>query len=41
MLQKSDDPIMDNKNSDVAVNVESSTAILNQDIKVNVTVVFY
>lgn len=30
---KSDDPNMDYKDSDVAIKVESSTAILNKDFK--------
>jgi len=32
---------MDYKDSDVAIKVESSTAILNEDLKVNITVVLY
>jgi len=32
---------MDYKDSDVAIKVESSTAILNKDFKVNITVVLY
>ena len=32
---------MDYKDSDVAIKVESSSAILNKDFKVNITVVLY
>jgi hypothetical protein len=41
MLQKSDDPNMDNKIRDVAVKVESSTAIENKEVEVNILIVFY
>lgn len=40
ILQKSDDTIMDNKNSDVGVKVESSTTIENKDVEVN-NIFFY
>jgi hypothetical protein len=32
---------MENKDSDVAIKVESSTAILNEDLKVNIAAVLY
>lgn len=41
MISHTDDLNMDYKDSDVAIKVESSTAILNKDFKVNVTVVLY
>jgi hypothetical protein len=40
LLQKSDDPNMDNKNSDIAVQVESSAATISKEVEVNIITAF-
>jgi hypothetical protein len=41
LLQKSDDPKMDNKNSDIAVQVESSAATGSKEVEVNIITALY